>query len=209
MNQGKRFFHIVVAWTLLNGAVSQAQSASEGCAGPIPETIRAALQGRGVIEEDLPAPGDVSCPMLPRQAASQAFEVRSIRWDAVLRSLEFQVRCADAKRCLPFVVRVQTLQKKHLQAAADRRSVRGTVFRKEQEEFTPALPKKGRSLEPVLVKPGQSVVLLWESNGLKIRRKMVCLDRAAQGQQVRIRGREGGPVLLAVVMAVGLVRLIA
>src|SRR5579883_2120164 len=54
-----------------------------------------------------------------------------------------------------------------------------------------------------LVKPGQSVSLLWRLGTLRLVRTMVCLDSGRAGDRVRARGRDGGPVVRARVLSAG------
>ncbi len=112
-----------------------------------------------------------------------------MRWDALLHSLEFRFQCKSAGDCLPFLVRLPFPDEPMGKPNAKRGNT----------------PQHGEMKSDFLVKPGQIATLVWEEKGLRMERRVVCLDAGRQGQQVRTRTRPGGRIVPARVIAPGLV----
>lgn len=59
---------------------------------------------------------------------------------------------------------------------------------------------------PTAVRPGQTVLLVWDAEGVRLMAPAVCLDRGGIGERVRARIRSSGRVLTAVVASAGELR---
>ena len=59
------------------------------------------------------------------------------------------------------------------------------------------------------VRPGQTVMLLWDQNGIRLQVPALCLDRGSLGSQIRARILHGGTVIRAIVMNAGSLRAIS
>lgn len=174
-------------------------------------SVRGALRLRGLSEKELPALKDLECPSALSLSASHSLEVTRVRWDPALHSFELRLRCEPAGECLPFLVRAPMPATLMSQAELEK-------LRTDPERSIPplrvvdvrhgAVPRSETSSETskrMLVRTGQTVTLVWVAGGMRILRKVICLDRGALGDEVRTRGREGGPVVRARVAGVGLV----
>jgi Chaperone for flagella basal body P-ring formation len=113
-------------------------------------------------------------------------------WDPALRSRVLFVRCLHPEDCLPFLVRLRTPK---------RESATGTfVARHFAESANPKLPT-------AVVRAGQRATLIWEKDGIRSAVPVICLDRGAPGERVRVRlATSAGKVLLGVVVDSGILR---
>lgn len=85
-------------------------------------------------------------------------------------------------------------------------------------ERTPGQQIPGRVLQgPILaaavaaavVRPGQTVILVWDQYGIRVQVPALCLDRGAPGSEVRARILPSGAVMRATVENAGSVRAIS
>lgn len=120
------------------------------------------------------------------------------RWDPVFATLEFRLRCQPATACLPFLVRVRP--EDPVRAAHWRTGLSKTDVE--------SMPASSGGPASVLVRPGQTVMLVWNVGSLRITRPMVCLDPGRAGQQVRTRSRAGGRMVRARVLSAEVVEAI-
>ncbi len=169
-----------------------------GCrhASEIRRLVRAAIETTEFGESATSPPDENWCASVPPLPPEASLQVVNARWDAVLRSFEFRLRCQPPSICLPFLVRWP---------AERRHGSKETTFRPRTD------PSKisGQTALPFLgipvIKPGQSVTLVWQEGPLHLSRKVVCLDLGRVGQQVRTRPPQGGRIVRARVAGAGLV----
>lgn len=179
-------------------AGAHAASLSPGCAAApqIRLLVADALHANGFATANAQVPAVLTCPSAIR--AGEDLEVARVKWDALVHSFEVRLRCKSARACLPFVVRIPADlgAKPHdlnrnpagkWEASASRNYPLDTI--------------EQRSL--VVVKPGEKVTLLWQENGMRITRSVICLEPGRKGQQVRTRAMAGGPILRARVLKSG------
>jgi hypothetical protein len=118
-------------------------------------------------------------------------------WDPASREWEFSMRCAQANDCVPFLVR----------ARADVGRLSAAAF---PHPLQPSPTQSaGISLLPApVVKPGDTLTLLWDQAGIRLVLPVVCLDRGGLGDAVRVRIKNGSRVLRAEVVGGGMLRAI-
>jgi hypothetical protein len=194
---------------LLCGLAAQAGAATgfgaaERCdAGPqIQRLVVEALEARGISEQEVLPFNEELCWRAARVRSGEAIELMKVRWDEVLRSIEFRLRCKTAGACLPFLLRVQTRAGGQAPSHATVAASSAAAWNSDSTEASVA-----RAVRlPRLVRPGQMVTLIWEQGEMRVERRVVCLDSGARDQEVRTRGKEGGRVVRARVLAAGLVK---
>jgi hypothetical protein len=163
---------------------------------------RDALRRSGVAEGERPETEEVTCSgRIPRHAPLQVVKVR---WDAVLRCFEIRLQCKSGGACLPFLV--------HLRPNPDDRNPTDRMPTAAAQSTNEAFrtlagrdPSIAKAAHPS-VRAGQTVTIFWEGGGMRITRTVVCLDSGSPGQQVRTRGQNGGRVVRAQVVGIGLVK---
>jgi hypothetical protein len=175
-----------------------AQSAiamAPGCAAwPAARAAIAAVLRRGGFTAT--APPSLPCELAARIAAADELEVAKSWPDPLRGTVEARLRCVPPANCLPFVVAVEP------SAPGSHARKAGTAARPGRNQAT-ASPGPPSVRSAPLVKPGQSVSLLWRLGTLRLVRTMVCLDSGRAGDRVRARGRDGGPVVRARVLSAG------
>jgi Chaperone for flagella basal body P-ring formation len=141
-------------------------------------------------------PGDVYCGAAGRIAQDVSLEVAETTWNSRQSSWEIRVRCTRASDCVPFLLRVNDIEARppsdgsnRLQAVASRELGNGASTRR-VEAVVP---------NPV-VRPGQTLMLIWDGVGIRVSVPVLCLDPGEPGQQVRARIVRGGLVLRAIVI---------
>jgi hypothetical protein len=98
-------------------------------------------------------------------------------WNPGLRSWEITARCIHPADCVPFLLSTRA------DALPDNRS--------------PVAPP---TEEPPLVRPGQSMTLLWDQDGIRVVLRVTCLDRGRVGETVRAQVLQSNRVLRATVI---------
>ena len=200
----------IIARCLMWAAVAQANLSSlraqnlGGCErGPeIRRLTLDALRPSAPSEITLPALEEVTCSgFIPRQ---EALEVGKVRWDAVLRSFEVRLRCKTAGACLPFLAHVRPRPDEQARGSAARSAA--PDWANVTHRLQPERRTSGPATMHPIVRPGQAVTLFWEGGGMRITRTVICLDSGSLGQEVRTRGKDGGRLVRAQVVAVGLVK---
>lgn len=193
----------ILAFVLLSSSAALAADAALLPRAPacepgqqIARLIQSTLRDRGIAEPMPLSLDPMRCAAGTPIPAGEPLEVLKVRWDAVLHTLEFRLRCSSPKACLPFLVEVPMPGGKLPQA-----------FARPASNSAPG--NRGAGLAPVsappLVKPGQLVTLVWQDGGMRMSRQVVCLDSGNQGQPVRTRGKPGGRIVHARVAGAGVV----
>jgi hypothetical protein len=166
------------------------------------QLVEAALRSRGISEDDVLPFDEELCARAAQVRDGESLELMKVRWDEVLRAIEFRLRCKSSAACLPFLVRVRTRGVERHPAFSNRRS--GADGPADGAQMERGLTRTLRL--PKMVRPGQMVTLIWEQGDMRISRRVVCLDAGGKDQEVRTRSKEGGRVMRARVLAEGLVK---
>ncbi len=189
--------YFIFGWVVLSAMASPTNaSAPPHCAGAaqIRALVEPALEKAGFAGARFPASSDITCPGV--LDGTETMEVASVRWDALIHSIEVRMRC-QRNACLPFVLQVQPGAGETIPPAKNSiHSLAGTG------QSLPVLERRGRSL----VRAGEIVTVVWEQDGVRVTRPVVCLDRGDAGQLVRTRNQQGGRIVRARVLGTGLVK---
>ena len=153
--------------------------AGEGPLSPISvEEARAAvieeLRSRGLGEEQWPRVEDLDLPVAVPARMQRSLRVSSVCWDTDAERARFRLVCREAAACLPFLVYARVAS--HAQAASCRLG-RGPSFVRPAPEPT--------------VHAGERATAVVERPGLRMTAEVVCLDRGARGEIIRVRDRRG------------------
>jgi hypothetical protein len=149
---------------------------------------------REILRGDLRA-DDLDCEAVPLLAPGIAFDLAKISYDRSLHSWEFLVRCANSAECVPFLVRWPQ--------PADRDSA-------PQEGLEPAHASNSHANLPgthhVLLRPGETVMLVWDQDGIRVVLPVICLESGNVGDSIRVRIKSGIRVLRAQIVNGSLLR---
>lgn len=129
-------------------------------------------------------------------------------WNPGLGSWEVSTRCVRPRDCVPFLVRVRRpdsnpkLESSVRQGGgpATRLDLLSPFSEKAQPGLAQARP---------LVRPGETVTLLWEQDGIRLTVPAVCLDAGGAGQRVRARIVGGPRLISAIVVSAGRLRAVS
>ncbi len=150
-----------------------------------------------------PRPRAVDCGAANRVPHGARLELSKIFWDPALRSWEFSLHCADSRDCIPFLVRLRASSPARLIAQVPNRAAIAVATSRSATPRQAIAPHTGSEL---LVRPGQTVTLRWEQEGIRLVLPVTCLDRGALGESVRVRIRSSNRVLRAEVIGPGELR---
>ena len=141
-------------------------------------TTRGSLTGKNLAR-------DSNCGAAGRIRQDVPIVIAKTLWNPALTSLEITARCLDPKDCVPFLVsaRASSLEADALSLAK---------LRTKSQSY--------QSTESPIVRPGQSMTLLWDQDGIQITLHVTCLDRGGLGETVRARLKHGDRILRAKVM---------
>ena len=152
-------------------------------------------------QADTVVPHDLECGAAGRIPQGAPVELTKTVWDPTLDSWETSVRCTHPSDCVPFLVRLGNRTSEPEIARSGRRIVtssspfaRGTLS-----------PARGRPL----VRPGETVTLLWDQDGIRVVVPAICLDPGDKGQKVRARIVRGGRLVRAIVVNAGELRIVS
>ncbi len=172
------------------------------------------------------SPAAVECGAADRVPEDAALEFSRPAWDPALGSWQLYARCVHFADCVPFVMRLPGHENKNDDEDEDDAGegtrtaagvLRSTMVRSKMVRSTLARLAAGSSLSssraasgpdraPVLVRPGQTVTLVWDQDGIRLVVPAVCLDRGAPGEKVRARVGRGSAVVPATVVSAGVLR---
>jgi hypothetical protein len=177
------------------------------------------------------SPGVAECGAADRVSQDAALEFSRPAWDPALGSWQLYARCVHPADCVPFVVRLPGNQNENDEDGRDetgtaagqlRGTITSTMARSTKARSATARITMARlaadsplssgltaSSSPSalpLVRPGQTVTLLWDQDGIRLVVPAVCLDRGAPGEKVRARMGRGGAVVRAIVVSAGMLR---
>lgn len=152
------------------------------------------------IAESMPSssPGqltfsDPSSPAMRALRPNPTLVVSRSAWDPRQRALLFHLRCLDRRDCGSFLVEV------HANSPASPSS-RPPALR--PAAFTQPAPNSvDRPAGPALIRAGDSALLVLEDGGIRFSLPVVCLQRGARGQRIRVRSAAGRRIFLATIVS--------
>jgi Chaperone for flagella basal body P-ring formation len=143
-------------------------------------------------------------------------------WDPALHNWEYSLRCVHPSDCVPFLIRSRAMvaqgPKTVSHVVPQMRSRKSTARDAVSDAAVQPLLRSSHSFQesprlagklvnqPLLVRPGETVTLIWEEAGIRLVLPVTCLDRGGLGQAVRARMKTGGRVLRAEVVGEGKLR---
>ena len=171
-------------------AGEQASAAFPITAAEARQPIVDELRARGFGNEELPRLEDLQLPVAVPARVGRTLRVASVCWDPDAKRARFRLQCEEAGACVPFLVYVRAAER--ARAASCR-----------LEGFAQLAGSQAR--EPV-VHPGERATAVLVAAGLRMSAAVVCLERGARGEVIRVRGQEGnifrarvaGPALVEV-----------
>jgi Chaperone for flagella basal body P-ring formation len=141
-------------------------------------------------------PRNLDCGAVPPLVPGIPLELVKTFYDRTLHSWEFLVRCAHINDCVPFLVRWPQ--------PAGRNSLQPDQF-----AFSQASPRINPwKTQHSLLRPGQTVTLVWDQDGIRVVLPAICLDGGNVGESIRVRTTTGGRVLRAEIVNQSLLRVI-
>jgi len=200
-------------------AEDMGQDAGEFASILVPERITVRRAGARASCADIgrrlaaAAPGAVDCGAANRISADAPLEFTQPAWDPALGSWELCARCVDPADCVPFLVRLRGSDPQAETGTpfggvrsemVRSKMARSTIARLAATSFRQAASGPARALP--MVRPGQTVILLWDQDGIRLVVPVVCLDPGAPGERVRARMVHGGALLHAIVVGAGMLR---
>ncbi|MFY9673940.1 MAG: hypothetical protein WAK13_05780 [Terriglobales bacterium] len=139
------------------------------------QAVASELRSRGLREDELPRTEDLELPVAVPARAGRSLHVSSVCWDADALKARLRMQCSAAGDCLPFLVYLGGAG--HLAAASCRR---------EGRERAPT-PRKSEAT----IESGERATAVWVMPSLRMTAEVICLERGARGDIVRVRGVEG------------------
>lgn len=130
---------------------------------------------------------------------SAPLELTRTTWNAASQRWEFALRCTRPEDCVPFLVWVrqeETTSSIQVAGGRDATLPAASSIRAESRASTPGS----------LVKPGQTAMLTWEQDGIRVVLPVTCLDAGGLGQFVRVRFKNAAGTLRAEVVGEGSLR---
>jgi len=196
------------ATIVLPERVSVRHAGARASCADIGRRILTSLDARPTVAESGPpntarlhanavVPHEFECGAAGRIPQGAAVELTKTVWDPTLGSWEASVRCTHPSDCVPFLVRLRN------------RTTEPEIARSAQRIVTSS-PFAGAGLSPArrrpLLRPGKTVTLLWDQDGIRVVVPAVCLDPGDEGQKVRARIVRGGRIVPAIVVSAGELR---
>lgn len=177
------------------------RAGSRASCGDIERRIVAALRAAapdsasGDGDRQLPHAGnppsqDMDCGAAGRIPREAPIELTRAAWNATLGTWDASARCLHPADCVPFLVRLPA----------------GPRTPQSQPRTGNSAPALRSASSQTLVRPGKTVTLLWDQDGIRLVVPAICLDRGGVGEPVRARIVHGGRVVRAIVESAGTVR---
>jgi hypothetical protein len=128
---------------------------------------------------------DEHCGAAGRIQRNVPIAIAKTVWNPALTSWEITARCLEPRDCVPFLVsaRASSLPADTLSSAKLRAKL-----------------QSHSSTESPMTRPGQSMTLFWDQDGIRMILSVTCLDRGGLGETVRARVQHGDRVLRAKVI---------
>ncbi len=182
--------HVMLAFAVLSGTFLWGQEGHPSQTPVTREEIHRAVadqfRQQGVAEEQLPSLDDIELPAALSAAADRTLRVAAVRWDAGRARAQVRMECAPGQ-CVPFLVDVRM----------ERSALPSPVTAKTSSK---------RARQHSTVRTGDHAVAVFLGDRLHLTAAVVCLDRGAEGDVIRVRNQDGhifrarisGPGLLEV-----------
>jgi len=159
--------------------------------------------GMSNIPQPVPE-NEMECAAAGRIPENAPLEAIKATWNDGRKALDISARCVHSADCVPFLVRIRDEGFREV-------SLTGPGFSsiEESHAVTPVpgvTPPSGILEKRPVVRPGQSVSLLWDADGIRVRIGAVCLDRGGTGELVRARIARSGTIVRAIVVDGNLLR---
>jgi len=161
-------------------------------------------------------PQELDCTSALRIPHGAPLELAKLFWDPALRNWEYSMRCVHPRDCVPFLVRARARVARGAYTVPLRVTSRSTIHGPHAPPSLPlshsfqSLPGPGPAAtlagKQAMVRPGETVTLTWEEEGIRLVLPVICLDRGGLGHSVRVRMKTGGRVLRAEVVGEGKLR---
>jgi hypothetical protein len=168
---------------------------------------------RGAPASENLLPQSLDCSSALRIPYGAPLKLTKQFWDPALHNWEYSLRCVHPGDCVPFLIRSRATvaqgPKTVSHVVPQIGSRRPTSRNAAHGPALPPLLRSSRSFQkslPLLVRPGETVTLIWEEAGIRLVLPVTCLDRGGLGQAVRARMKTGGRVLRAEVVGEGKLR---
>ncbi len=147
---------------------------------------------------------EIECGAAQRILRGTRVEMTRSYWDPALASWEIRARCQRPEDCVPFLIRVASP------------ALTTTIFPGRPLAEQNVSP--GKAIEPrtddasrnqssqTLIRCGQTAILLWDAQGIRVVVPSVSLDAGNEGDMVRARIARSGRVVRAIVTGAGRLR---
>jgi hypothetical protein len=152
---------------------------------------------KNVLEKSAPEKNaEPDCGAAGRISESARVEPVQAVWDASLGRWKIRARCSDPSDCVPFLVEAGRADSPSLVGPSAELTSIGITSTALSRQAT------GR----LLVRPGQTVTLVWDQGGIRAIVPAISLDGGDSGDGVRARIARGGRIIPAIVVSAGIVR---
>jgi hypothetical protein len=196
---------ILAIVTVIAVAFAPLQAANSSCRAltipneielPAGELVLADLFPPSACSQVLHAARQIHLGSVPLTGSPRVFSGNEVR--ALLRKLDDKE--GPSTEFLTVPERITVRRKGGQKLAAASRSVRSSIS---------PLPAASRTSADEAVRPGQTVMLLWDQGGIRLQVPALCLDRGAPGSEVRARILRSRTVVRATVVSAGSLRTIS
>jgi hypothetical protein len=161
------------------------------------------LRARGVNPAQFHAsPLAAGATQIRTLGRNPAIEVTGSRWDPRQQSLEFRLRCHARSGCGSFLVKMR-MPERPSGALLRRLSSLGAAA---SSALPPAVAAHVAEPQPSLEQAGDAAILVVASGGIRISLPVICLQRGALRETIRVRAANGHRVFHAEIMGSGLLR---
>lgn len=144
---------------------------------------------------------DLNCAGASAIPVQASLELTKTVWNPSLQRREFDLRCAPAADCVPFLVWAHEPKSTLDAASRFSNSYLPTLLQPSPRSYPQlADASKAASGDERLVKPGQTATLEWEQAGIRVVLPVTCMDAGGMGQFVRVRFKNATGILRAEVM---------
>jgi hypothetical protein len=152
---------------------------------------------------------ETECGAADRIPQASSLEFSSPVWDATRRGWEVYARCVQPGDCVPFLVRLRRRDSRSPTGpagAANPSTIARLAAASSSFSGQTSSDRLAPGADPARVRPGQTVTLVWEQDGIRLVVPAVALDAGAAGDKVRARIVRGGALVPAIVISAGLLQ---
>jgi len=137
------------------------------------QVVAGELRERGLREERLPPAEDLDLPSAVPAAEGRTLRIAAACWDAGLKRAQFRLECRQPGQCIPFLAYVGTMDVPTVESC------------RVASHSASAHPKK------VAVRAGERAIVIFVANRLRLTASVICLERGAEGEIIRVRNQDG------------------